>query len=278
MADFRIIADSCCDVTPELKEKWQVETVPLMLRLGDDEYVDDDTLNLPSFMEKMKACTQKVGTAAPAPALFQEAFLKAKRSFAVVLSSQLSATYESAMTGARAALEEGAEYVHVFDSKSGCAAEVLLVCKVRELINAKLNAEAIVEKMEKFISEMKTYFVLQNYDNLLKNGRLNWITERIVSILNIRLIMGADKEGRIAVYRKARGEKQMLEKMLTLIKESGKATKDAVMVISHCNNFAVAQRLCDAVKSHFDFREIHVVPTGGLSSLYADDQGVVMAF
>jgi len=276
--DYRIIADSCCDVTPELKEKWNVETVPLTLRLGDTELVDDDTLDLPGFMAKMKACTKKIGSAAPSPLLFQEAFEKAKNAFAVTISSQLSGTYQSAVNGARAALEAGAQFVHVFDTKSACAAEVLVSGKVRELLYQNLKPEAIIEKAEKFIGEMKTYFVLERYDNLLKNGRLSRITERIVSILGIRLIMGADGNGGIALYRKARGEKQVLEKMLTLIKESGKATKDAVMVISHCNNIAMAQKLCDAVKSRFEFREIHVVPTGGLSSLYADDHGVVMAF
>lgn len=276
--DYRIIADSCCDVTPDLKEKWGVETVPLNLRLGDTELADDDTLDLPGFMAQMKACTKKVGSAAPAPFLFQEAFEKAKNAFAVTISSQLSGTYQSAVTGAKAALEAGAQFVHVFDTKSACAAEVLICGKLRDLICENLKPEAIIEKAEKFIGEMKTYFVLERYDNLLKNGRLSRITERIVSILGIRLIMGADGKGGIALYRKARGEKQVLEKMLALVRESGKVTKDAVMVISHCNNLPMAQKLCDAVKSSFDFKEIHVVPTGGLSSLYADDHGVVMAF
>ncbi len=278
MMEYRIIGDSSCDMTPEMERDWNAEKVPLTLRLGAEEVMDDRSLDLQSFMARMKACTQKIGTAAPSPMAFQEAFIRAKNAFAITLSSQLSGTYASAMTGAAAAREEGAEFVHVFDSKSASAGEVLVACKIRELLAANLDKEAIIEKVEKFISEMKTYFALEKYDNLLKNGRLTRITERIVSILGIRLIMGDDGNGGIALYRKARGERQVLEKMVNLIKESGKATKDAVLVIAHSNNIEMAQNLSAAIKNMFDFKEIHIVPTGGLSSLYADDKGVIMAF
>ncbi len=100
---YKIIADSCCDMTPELKERLGVEIVPLTLTLGDKNFTDDETLDLPQFMAEMKSFTGKIGSAAPSPQLYKDAFDGPHTCFAVTLSSNLSASYSSAMLGKRMA-------------------------------------------------------------------------------------------------------------------------------------------------------------------------------
>lgn len=275
--NIKIIADSCCDMTEALRKRLDLRSVALTLRLGEKEFRDDEALDLSQFMREMKACKEKVGSASPSPSEYQQAFCEAGSSFAITLSSQLSGSYESAMLAARAAAEEGAQ-VHVFDSRSASAGEVLLACKLSEFLQKNLSREAIIERVNAFIDEMKTYFVLENYDNLKKNGRLSRVTGALVSILGIRLVMGADAQGNIQLYHKARGENQMLERLLSLIQQSGREVKNQLMVITHCNNLRLAEKLQALVRERFDFGEILIVPTRGISSLYADDQGIVMAF
>ena len=276
--NYKIITDSCCDLTAELKRKFQTISVPLKLRLGEKEFVDNDNLNLPSFMEKMKACVEHVGSAAPSPHDFLRAFEEAGRSFVVTLSSQLSGSHASALVAETYTQDRDDIDVHIFDSKSASAGQTLLTIKIHELIQKNFSKDVIVERINNFIDEMKTYFVLERYDNLQRNGRLGKVTGTIIKFLGIRLVMGSDRNGDIALYHKARGEKQMLERMLSLIANSGKKTDNEIMVISHCNNMTLAQRLSDMIKDRFNFNEIYIVPTGGLSSLYADDQGIIMAF
>lgn len=222
---FAIIADSCADLTPELKESYGITTVPLTMRLGDKEFLDDDTLDLPGFMAQMAGCTEKVGSASPPPSTYQDAFEKAGTAFAVTLSRKLSGSYDSAMMGKQFAEEMGAADVHVFDSKSGCAGETLVTVKIGELVRQNLSKEAIIEHANHFIDNMKTYFVLENYDNLQKNGRMSKVTCKLISILGMRLVMGTDGDGSIVLCHKARGENAMLEKMVDLVDESGKQTE-----------------------------------------------------
>jgi fatty acid-binding protein DegV len=59
-------------MTPQLAEQLGVASVPLVMRLGREEYVDDETLDLPNFMSKMKACVEKVGSASPSPLHYME--------------------------------------------------------------------------------------------------------------------------------------------------------------------------------------------------------------
>lgn len=275
--NYRIIADSCCDMTAELKERLGVILVPLTLSLGAKNYTDDDSLNLPQFLQDMIKCTEKIGSAAPSPILYKEAFLGKYTSFAVTLSSKLSGSHASAVLGKNMAKEEEDVDVHVFDSKSASAGEVLIALKIRQMIDEKLNYTKIIANIESFISEMKTYFVLDNIDNLLKNGRLNKITGSIISALNIKPLMGSN-DGNIALFSYARNQKQIVEKMAATIEKSGKKTDGESMVITHCNNPGLAEKLMKAIQERYHFKEILVVPTGGLSTVYANNKGIIMAF
>ena len=278
--DYKIVVDSCCDIGPELREKLGIISVPLILMLEDKEFVDDKALVLSDFMAKMKACVGKIGSAAPSPAAYMDAFINAGKSFAVTLSSQLSASYASAKAGLNLARESKDKDVesYVFDSKSASAAEILIVLKIRDFLNKGLHRQEIISHVENFIKNMKTYFVLENHDNLVKNGRMNKLSSKVLGALDIKLVMGADDEGKIKLYSKPRGEKRMIERLVSLIGESGRKTETEKLVITHCNNPGLAEKLATEIKNKFTFNEILVLPTGGLSSLYADDKGVIMAF
>ena len=270
--DYKIIVDSCCDITQEMKKEYGVTTVPIYLRLGQQEYVDDCDLDLPGFMNMMQATKEKVGTAAPAPAAFTD--VMTNDGFVVTVSAALSASHHNAVLGAK----DTPANVHVFDSKSASAGQTLIAVKLRELIAKKLPKPQIIETANKFIDSMKTYLVIEKFDNLIKNGRLGLLKGKIASALNIKLLLGANGNGEISLHAKARGTKQMLDKILAFIKDSGRPTKGENAVISHCNNPSLANQLATLIKERFDFKKIYIVPTRGTSSLYADDKGIVVAF
>ena len=275
--DQKIVVDSCCDVTKALCEEFNMTTVPLTITLGERSITDDDNIDLPQFMEDMHNCNSKIGSAAPSPVLFKEAFLESQTSYAVTLSSNLSGSYASAMLGREMAIEEGAD-VHVFDSKSASAGEVLIALRIGQMIKAGIQKSEIIASIEGFIKQMKTYFVLENIDNLLKNGRMNKITGTLINILGIKPIMGDDGDGNIALYSHARGEKQVIEKLTDAITKSHRDFEGQSMVIAHCNNPGLAEKLMNEIKIKFPFREIYIVPTRGISSMYANSKGLIMAF
>ncbi|MDR2657325.1 MAG: DegV family EDD domain-containing protein [Oscillospiraceae bacterium] len=273
-----IIVDSCCDLPNEMRRDMHAISVPLTLLLGDDEYVDDESLDVQIFMRAMKACKKKIHSAAPPPRLFQKAIQDSLAEYVITLSSKLSASYSSAVLGSEQAREVCGREAHVFDSKSACAGETLIALKLHELIAQEWPKARIIKAVQSFIDSMKTYFVLENYDNLQKNGRLNRIAGSLIHILNIKLIMGADGEGGIALFERARRGHGTIRQLLSLIERSGKNTADENMVISHCNNQEFAERLREEVRQAFQFKQVYIVPTGGLSSLYADEKGIVIAF
>ncbi len=273
---YTLVADSCCDLTNEMRDEWGVKSVPLTLTLGNESFQDDDTLDLPDFMARMHACKSRIGSAAPSPGMYAEAF-GTDDAFAVTLSSQLSGSYASAMSGKEIAEEAGAK-VHVFDSRSAASGEVLLILKIRKLIHEGLEKSEIIKRIENFIQQMRTFFVLDNIDNLYKNGRLNRITATIISTLHIRPIMGADGDGNISLFSHVQGWKQVVRKLADTIEADGRNTEGQSLVITHCNNPSLAESLKEEIERRYHFAEILVLPTRGLSSLYANEKGVIMSF
>ncbi|MCL2573200.1 MAG: DegV family protein [Defluviitaleaceae bacterium] len=270
--NYKIIVDSSSDLTPEIEQAHGIVTVPLHLRLGEKEYMDDSHLNLATFMQEMQDCKEKVGTAAPAPAAFSDAMTQ--DAFVVTVSAALSATYSNAVLAA----EDVPADIHVFDSKSASAGGTLVALKLRELIARGLPKPQIVDSVNKFIDEMKTYLVLEKFENLIKNGRLGAVKGKIASMLNVKLLLGSDGNGEIGLYAKVRGTKAMLDKMLSLISASGRKTEGENAVISHCNNQTLAEQLAGLIRQRFDFKEIFIIPTRGTASLYADEKGIILAF
>lgn len=273
---YTLVADSCCDLTDALRAEWDVKSVPLTLTLADESYIDDENLDLPDFMARMHACKGRVGSAAPAPGKYAEAYGTGD-AFAVTLSSSLSGSYASAMSGKEIAEEAGAN-VHVFDSRSAAAAEVLIVMKIRNFIHEGLQKSEIIQRVENFIKTMSTFFVLDNIDNLYKNGRLNRITATIINTLHIRPIMGADRDGNISLHSHVQGWKQVVKKLADTIETTGRSTEGQSLVITHCNNPTLADELKAEIERRYHFSEILVLPTRGVSSLYANEKGVIMAF
>lgn len=274
---YSIIADSCCDMTPELRKELGVVSVPLTLTLDGKTYEDDDKLDLPAFMKEMAACKGHIGSAAPSPHLYQEAFAKYSPTFGITLSKNLSSTYQSAMIGQKMAKDAGA-HTYIFDSKSASAGEILIAVELRKLIDQALEKSEIITRMENFIAHMKTFFVLDSVENLQKNGRLNTIVGKIISMLGIKPIMGADGDGKIALFSHARGLKKALLAMVDLIGSSGVDTRHRDMVITHCNNKSMAEELKKWIERKYSFQKIWIVPTRGVSSVYANEKGIVMAF
>lgn len=274
----KIVVDSCCDMSDDMRSQLGVTPVPLTMRVDGKEFVDDFKLNLPSMMQAIKKSKVKTESAAPSPFDYKKAIEETKSKFVITLSDKLSSSHSNALIASKYIKNETGEDVCVLDSKSASAGETLIALKLHELMESGINHSQIIEKIQEFINGMKTYFVLKNYDNLQKNGRLGKVTGSIIQLLNIKLIMGSDGNGSIMLYDKVRGIAKMKESLLSLIDKSGRKTQGENLVISHCYNKEMANELAAEIKRRFSFKKIYVVATGGLSSLYADDQGVILAF
>ena len=278
-----ILADSCCDLSPELLKKTQARVAPLTITIDDTHYVDDGTVDIPPYLAAMKASKNPVRSACPSPDLYAEDIKAADDDcFIITLSSKLSGSHNAAVLGVQLAEEDMPEKkVHVFDSESASAGETYLALMIHDLIAAGKSFEQIVETVEEKIRSMHTLFVLDSLDNLVKNGRISKTVALLANVLSIRLLMSDDGHGSIKNISKARGIKGALTQMVETCRKhtEGLAAASQRLVISYCNCPERARQVRDMIREKCPaIGEIVMTPTSALSSMYANDGGIVIAY
>ena len=278
-----ILADSCCDLSPELLKKTQAKIAPLTITIDDTHYVDDGTVDIPPYLAAMKASKNPVRSACPSPDLYAEDIRATEGDcFIVTLSAKLSGSHNAASLGVQLAQEDLPEKkVHVFDSESASAGETYIALMIHDLIAAGKSFEQIVELVEEKIRSMHTLFVLDSLDNLVKNGRNSRTVALLANVLSIRLLMSDDGHGAIKNISKARGIKGALGQMVETCRKhtEGLAAASQRLVISYCNCPERARQVRDMIREKCPaIGEIILTPTSALSSMYANDGGIVIAY
>lgn len=278
-----ILADSCCDLSPELLKKTQAKIAPLTITIDDTHYVDDGTVDIPPYLAAMKVSKNPVRSACPSPDLYAEDIRATEGDcFIVTLSAKLSGSHNAASLGVQLAQEDMPEKkVHVFDSESASAGETYIALMIHDLIAAGKSFEQIVELVEEKIRSMHTLFVLDSLDNLVKNGRISRTVALLANVLSIRLLMSDDGHGAIKNISKARGIKGALGQMVETCRKhtEGLAAASQRLVISYCNCPERARQVRDMIREKCPaIGEIIMTPTSALSSMYANDGGIVIAY
>lgn len=279
---YKVIVDSCGELTEEMKCSGHFENVSLSMQVGAETIVDDETFNQKEFLRKVAECKEAPKSSCPSPKQYMERYLgPEERVYVVTLSAELSGSYNSAELGKKLFREEhgeeaGKKQIHVFNSCSASIGETLIALKVQECEEDGMSFEEVVQAVESYIESQHTYFVLENLDTLRKNGRLTGIKSLVAGALNIRPVMGSTSDGNICQKGQARGVNRALAKMVEFIVAEAGDAKDKILAISHCNCEARALEVKRMILEKLRVKDCFVLDTAGISSMYANDGGIIV--
>ena len=275
---YKIVIDSCGELLDRWKTDEKFESVPLTLTVGNEDIVDDESFNQAEFLEKVAQCPECPKSSCPSPEKYRQAFdCDAEHVYAITLSANLSGSYNSAVLGRNLLLEDKPERkVHVFNSCSASAGETLIAMKIEECEEAGMEFEQIVETVEEYIQSQNIYFVLENLETLRKNGRLSNIKAFVASALKIKPVMNGTPEGTIVQLDQARGINKALVKMVDYVVENAKDSANKVLAITHCNCASRAEIVKEEILKRIEVKNVVVLDTAGVSSMYANDGGIIV--
>lgn len=270
-----LIVDSCVDFNEDTED---IERVPFRILIDDEEIIDED-IDTIELIRKMKNSRSQIKTACAPPEDFVNKLKEQTNNFVVTISSQLSGSYNSAMVAVDAFKERFPEgFVHIFDSKTAASGQTMAAIKVKQLISENFKPNEIIEHTEKYISKLRTLFILDSLDNLAKNGRITNFKARLGNFLHIVPIMGEDGEGRIVLKEQVRGKKKAFARLVDMIGEYNVDFENTVLGITHVNCREKAEKLRNEIRAKYPFKDIKIFKSSGLSSVYAYDGGIVIAF
>lgn len=275
---YKIVVDSCGELTERCKADPHFESVPLSMQVDDHMIVDDDSFDQADFLKRVAISPNCPKSSCPSPERYMEAYrCEADHVYAVTLSGNLSGSYNSAVLGKNLYLEEyGEKKIHVFDSCSASIGETLIALKIEECEKAGMSFEETIEAVNAYRDEQNTYFVLETLEVLRKNGRLSNLKAFVANALNIKPYMGATPDGQIIQLGQTRGINRAVLKMIDCLVDEVKNPESKIVAISHCNCPTRAEMAKNEILKRIQVKDVVVLDTKGISSMYASDGGLIM--
>ena len=275
---YRIVVDSCGEFTEEMARDSHFVHAALNLEIDGNHFVDDETFDRLCFLDLVEKSPNCPKSSCPSPEVYRSAFdCGADHLYAVTLSAELSGSYNSAVLGQNLYLEDHPDAkIHVFNSCSASVGETLLAKKIQECEEAGMEFEEVIKAVEAYQAERQTFFVLESLDHLRKNGRLSAVKAFVASALNIKPVMEGNKQGIIEQAGQARGMQKALRMMVELLVERMNKPEEKTVAIVHCNNEARAQFVKEEIEKRTKVKEIIILPSSGVSTLYAAQGGIIL--
>ena len=272
---IRLVADSSAN--PIQDPTLEVRYAHLKMIVGDQEFIDNASLDIDEFLAAMESHRGKTFTTCPSVNDWLDAFQGADTVLGVAITGNLSGSYNSG----RVAAEEyenanpGAK-VFLMDSLSTGPEMVLILEKYRELAEAGAPFEEIVEQAKAYVKTTHLVFSLESLENLAKNGRVSPIIAKAAGLLGIRVIGRASREGTLEPMHKARGEKKALRQIYASMEDLG--YRGGKARITHTRNEAAAGQLRDMLLAAFPGADVTVSDNGGLCACYSERGGIMVGF
>lgn len=279
---YKIVVDSPCDYTPEMKKWTNIAAAPLSLQVGDYTTLDDENFDQEDFVKRMRAYPEAAKSACPSIESWIKAFEGDEDElYVITITANLSGTYNSAMQAAAIYKEEvnANKKIHVFNSNATSGKETIIALKVRELAESGMAFEKVVTEITKFIDRSSLYFCFDDFENLRKNGRMSNLQSTVLNALRVKLIL-KETDGVIDKLTQDISINRAVNKLTDIvIKElAGSDTKNNTLIVNHCMCPERGKQVFDKITKAYKFKEAHLMGMGGLNTLYTNEGGILISF
>lgn len=258
-------------------DKIAFDSVPLMINIEDKVYIDDETLDLNNFLNKLSESKSQTSSACSSPEVYANHFTGAENIICFTISSNLSGSYNSANLGKTMALENNPEInIHIFDTLTAGSEADLLIYKALELAEQDVTFEEMVSQLNDYHENLDTAFLLESVQNLVNNGRVSKLVGQMVGLLGIRLVGNRTAKGEIQLAHKSKGKKRGLKTLYNELIEKG--YKGGKIQINHVLHPEIAEDLKELVLLDFPNADIAITTTSALCSYYAEHNGMIIGY
>lgn len=281
MSNYKIITDSCCDLTKQMYQELEVDVAPLGVDI-EGEFFEDGQIPAKEFYDGMRA-GKKPTTSAVNPERWMkvmEPILTAGQDVLVVaFSSGLSTTYQSAVI---AADELSGKYpdrkILVVDTLSASVGQGLLLWNAAKQRQAGASLEEVYQWVMDNRMNVVHWVTADDLKYLKRGGRISATTALVGTMLNIKPIIVVTEEGRLESVAKARGRKAALNYIAAKLGETGLPGRNDVVFISHADCLEDAQYIAGVVKEKNGVKEVIISDIGDVIGSHTGPGGIALCF
>jgi DegV family protein with EDD domain len=202
---IKIITDSCCDLSQELIKQFDIDVIPLSVLVNGKDYLDGVDLSSADLFEAVKQSGELPKTSAPSVAAFSRVFEKYSEFIYIGISSNLSASYQSAHLALDALPNLKGSLVDSLNLSTGIG---LLVLRAAKLNRQGKSLEEITKEIKTLVPHVNSSFIIDTLDYLYMGGRCSSMEHIVGSLLKIRPIIEVRTDGTLGVKEKVNGSRK----------------------------------------------------------------------
>lgn len=266
--DYKIIADSCCDLPLDFIKENDIEIINLIINLEGKDYIDDmgETFDRDAFFEALKngaMATSSQINIGKFIEVFKKYVEKGQPAVFLGLSSALSGSYNNAVTAVEMLKEEYDEVnITVVDSKAACLGEGLLIYEAVNRKNAGQSLEEVVSWLEEYKMKLHSWVTVDDIRHLERSGRISSVSATLGSVLNVKPIIVMNEKGGLVPSAKVRGRKKSLHYLVNKTVEGIVDPEDQTLFIGHVGVQQEAEWIKKEIESKINVKDIQVYPYG----------------
>lgn len=282
---YKIVVDSCCDLTAEMKEWGNLTVIPLTLQIGDYVIKDDENFDQDDFIKRMLSSNELAKSACPSPDAFAQACEGDEDEvYILTITDKLSGCYNSAVQGVELYKDDhpdSTKKIHVFNSLATSGLETIMAYKIKELADNGTAFDELVKTVEDFcVKDCFLYFYLESFDALKGNGRLFNLGAKVIEALRVKLICKRTDYGNISLAGKDLSENRIIQKLAAFVQREtdGCDLTGKTAIVSYVCCKEKAETIAKVIKEKTNYENVIVLKASGLNSLYASNNGIIVSF
>lgn len=289
---IKIMADSTCDLSQEIIEKYNIGVAPLNIMINGTTYRDKIDITPDEFFKLLPTLEEIPTTSMPSPEEYLKIIYKAiedgyNEILCICMSSGTSGAYQSAVLAMNYFFENNPDSdvkIHVVDSLSMSHGSGWLIIKSAKLLEAGYSFDELIEFNETYKARVKHFLCVDDLNNLIKSGRLTNASAFIGKLLRVKPIMSMRK-GKGAIVAKERGRNRVLRFYVDeFIRRVNEEITDFI-IVGYTSDINIAKDLVEKIKAETDFKdEIYImqmgvavgthVGLGGLSMFFVENENL----
>jgi DegV family protein with EDD domain len=256
MNNIKLICDSLSDIPNELIYKYDIHVVPLTVIFDGKEYIDGINLSKKEFYKMLRSSENMPKTSQCTYIQFKDVFEKYLNEGKDILyiggSSAASGTFQSAMM-AKNDLDGN---IYMVDTQSLSIGSGCFLLSAASMIERKEDIKDILNHLESLKESIKVLFTVDTLDYLQKGGRISLAKATIGNMLNIKPILAVEG-GLVKPVNQVRGKKQVMSKMISLIKESfGEDLSNKNIILGFGDNDRELDSFIEKLKEELSIEEV----------------------
>ncbi|QGQ48152.1 DegV family protein [Metabacillus sediminilitoris] len=253
-----ILTDSTAYISEELREKYNIQMIPLSVNFGMDTYQEEVEITSEQFFAKVREKEDFPTTSQPPVGMFVELFEKLSLEFDAVISIHLSSGISGTYNGAATAgdMVDNID-VYPFDSEISCMPQGFYAIEAAQLAQEGKTPEQILARLEEMQQSVRAYFMVDDLSNLQRGGRLSGAQALIGSLLQVKPILHFENKV-IVPFEKIRTRKKALNRVYDLFHEDAGENVPMKAVIIHGNRPDEAEKMKQDLGTRYPHVEFYI--------------------